>query len=93
MAVFRNRGFRITPLPVCPDITKPSRMLASSLYASGAKLASLQDAIESLPLGMTMPLSMRVRLIKAAPPSAMDIFFEDDYCREFRYTERPIPSL
>ncbi len=39
MAVFRNRGFRITPLPVCPDTTEAQQdAFASSLYASGAKL-------------------------------------------------------
>ena len=32
MAVFRNRGFRITPLPVCPDITEAQQdAFASSL--------------------------------------------------------------
>lgn len=35
---------------------------------------------------------MRVRLIKWAAERDGYIL-EDDYCREFRYTERPIPSL
>ena len=92
MAVFRNRGFRITPLPVCPDITEAQQdAFASSLYASGAKLAFCTPS-NQFPLGMTMPLSMRVRLIKWAAERDGYIL-EDDYCREFRYTERPIPSL
>ncbi len=66
MAVFRNRGFRITPLPVCPDTTEAQQdAFASSLYASGAKLTFCTPS-NQFPLGMTMPLSMRVRLIKWA---------------------------
>lgn len=92
MAVFRNRGFRITPLPVCPDTTEAQQdAFASSLYASGAKLVFCTPS-NQFPLGMTMPLSMRVRLIKWAAERDGYIL-EDDYCREFRYTERPIPSL
>ena len=92
MAVFRNRGFRIAPLPVCPDITEAQQdVFASRLYASGAKLAFCTPS-NQFPLGMTMPLSMRVRLIKWAAERDGYIL-EDDYCREFRYTERPIPSL
>lgn len=92
MAVFRNRGFRITPLPVCPDTTEAQQdAFASSLYASGAKLTFCTPS-NQFPLGMTMPLSMRVRLIKWAAERDGYIL-EDDYCREFRYTERPIPSL
>ena len=91
MAVFRNRGFRITPLPVCPDTTEAQQdAFASSLYASGASL--FFALLNPISAWMTMPLSMRVRLIKW-PPSVMIHFEETDYCREFRYTERPIPSL
>lgn len=86
MAVFRNRGFRITPLPVCPDTTEAQQdAFASSLYASGAKLTFCTPS-NQFPLGMTMPLSMRVRLIKWAAERDGYIL-EDDYCREFRYTE------
>ena len=91
-AVFRNRGFRISPLPISCDLGEESMdAYFTSLYASGAKIAFCTPS-NQFPLGMTMPLSMRVRLIEWAAERD-DYIFEDDYCREFRYTDRPIPSL
>lgn len=92
MAVFRNRGFRITPLLVSLGTNEEDQdAFVSSLYTSGAKLAFCTPS-NQFPLGMTMPLPMRVRLIEWAAERDGYIL-EDDYCREFRYTERPIPSL
>lgn len=92
MAVFRNRGFRITPLPVSLGTNEEDQdAFVSSLYTSGAKLAFCTPS-NQFPLGMTMPLPMRVRLIEWTAERDGYIL-EDDYCREFRYTERPIPSL
>ena len=91
-AVFRNRGFRITPLPLSVHLGDEAQAAyIRVLRASGAKLAFCTPS-NQFPLGMTMPLSMRVQLIEWAAERDGYIL-EDDYCREFRYTERPIPSL
>ena len=91
-AVFRNRGFRITPLPLSAKLGGEAQAAyIRALRASGAKLAFCTPS-NQFPLGMTMPLSMRVSLIEWAAEHDGYIL-EDDYCREFRYTERPIPSL
>ena len=45
-----------------------------------------------LPTGVTMPLSSRIKMLDWARRTGAYII-EDDYCREFRYETRPIPSL
>ncbi len=91
-AVFRNRGFRISPLPLSVEANEANqKAYIDALHASKAKLLFCTPS-NQFPIGLTMPLSMRVRLIEWA--AAHDGYiFEDDYCREFRYGQRPIPSL
>ena len=91
-AVFCNRGFRINPLPLSANPSEASQeTYIEALRASKAKLLFCTPS-NQFPIGITMPLSMRVRLIEWAA-SNDGYIFEDDYCREFRYGERPIPSL
>lgn len=91
-AVFCNRGFRINPLPLSANPSEASQeAYIEALRASKAKLLFCTPS-NQFPIGITMPLSMRVRLIEWAA-SNDGYIFEDDYCREFRYGERPIPSL
>ncbi len=91
-AVFSNRGFRTIPLPLSTrHSSQDQNDYIEALYASSAKLAFCTPS-NQFPLGMTMPLSIRVQLIKWAA-ECDGYILEDDYCREFRYAERPIPSL
>jgi GntR family transcriptional regulator/MocR family aminotransferase len=56
-----------------------------------AKLAYITPS-HQYPLGETMPLSNRLKLLKFA--SCQDMWvIEDDYESEFRYVGRPIPAL
>lgn len=91
--VLRNRGFKTIPLPIDPDagrVQGPSRML-SVLEKSGARLAFCTPS-NQFPTGVTMPLALRISMLDWAKRTGAYII-EDDYCREFRYESRPIPSL
>lgn len=91
--VFANRGFRMTSIPVRRGKTQAEREhhACEALEASGAKLAFCTPS-NQFPTGETMSLAMRIRLIEWAAREDAYIL-EDDYCREFRYESRPIPSL
>jgi len=45
------------------------------------------------PLGIIMPISRRMQLLKWAHQSADRFIIEDDYDSEFRFNGRPIPAL
>ncbi|WP_026396099.1 PLP-dependent aminotransferase family protein [Acetobacterium malicum] len=45
------------------------------------------------PLGMSMPIDRRIRLLNFANQEAGNYIIEDDYDSEFRYNEKPLPSL
>ncbi|SHF99102.1 MocR-like pyridoxine biosynthesis transcription factor PdxR [Pedobacter caeni] len=81
-------GAKICPVP----ITKNGMDLE---YAMGnfptAKLAYVSPS-HQYPLGETMPLIERIKLLKWAADHQMWIM-EDDYESEFRYVKRPIPAL
>jgi GntR family transcriptional regulator/MocR family aminotransferase len=63
----------------------------SALYNSHASLAYVTPS-NQFPTGGVLQLSARQRLLKWAS-SQNAYIIEDDYCREFRYTTRPISSL
>lgn len=90
-AVFANRGFSIRPISVLPDDDPDDSVFIKELFASDANLLFCTPS-NQFPFGMTMPLQKRIRLIEWAVERDGYIF-EDDYCREFRYEGRPIPSL
>ncbi len=45
------------------------------------------------PLGMSMPIDRRIRLLNFANQQTGTYIIEDDYDSEFRYNEKPLPSL
>lgn len=45
------------------------------------------------PLGMSMPIDRRIRLLNFANKNDNTYIIEDDYDSEFRYNEKPLPSL
>jgi GntR family transcriptional regulator/MocR family aminotransferase len=85
--VFKNARFRVFPIPVCEG----SDVFINTLYDSHARLAYVTPS-NQFPTGKVLQMSARQRLLRWA--SAEDAYIiEDDYCREFRYTTRPLPSL
>lgn len=77
------------------------KLLGISLDQDGIKMEDLRDSEATVayvtpshqfPLGMVMPISRRMELLKWANETDSYII-EDDYDGEFRYIGRPIPSL
>ncbi|PEX86405.1 PLP-dependent aminotransferase family protein [Bacillus cereus] len=62
-----------------------------SLYNTSSNVAYVTPS-HQFPLGMIMPLSKRLELLKWAN-DCDGYIIEDDYDGEFRYTGKPIPSL
>jgi GntR family transcriptional regulator/MocR family aminotransferase len=86
-SVFENARFRLFPLPIYQD----SDSFIDALYTSHAKLVYVTPS-NQFPTGKVLQLQTRQRLLKWATTENAYIL-EDDYCREFRYTTRPLPSL
>ena len=84
--IFSLQSYDISPIPVLddgPDIT--------CLNDSNARLAYVTPS-HQFPLGMTMPINQRYKLIEWANRTDSYII-EDDYDSEYRYKQQPIPSL
>ena len=93
-----NPGFhRITAmiqssaLPVHPIPLDDKGIHISALRESSANVAYVTPS-HQFPLGMIMPLSRRLELLRWANDCGGYII-EDDYDGEFRYVGKPIPSL
>ncbi|OFD47595.1 GntR family transcriptional regulator [Bacillus mycoides] len=93
-----NPGFhRITAmiqsadLPIHPIPLDDKGIHISALRESGANVAYVTPS-HQFPLGIIMPLSRRLELLKWANDCGGYII-EDDYDGEFRYVGKPIPSL
>jgi GntR family transcriptional regulator/MocR family aminotransferase len=86
-SVFENARFRLYPIPVCEGHER----FIESLHNSHARLVYVTPS-NQFPTGKVLQMSARQRLLRWA--SAENAYvIEDDYCREFRYTTRPLPSL
>ncbi len=86
-SVFENARFRVFPI----TIGQSNDAFIDALYNSHAKLAYVTPSGQ-FPTGEVLQLPIRQRLLKWATTENAYIL-EDDYCREFRYTTRPLPSL
>jgi GntR family transcriptional regulator/MocR family aminotransferase len=84
--VFGAVGARILTATVDEAGMKPS---AASLR--GARLVYVTPA-HQFPLGTTLSLARRLRLLDWARQAGA-LVFEDDYDSEFRYSSRPVPAL
>ncbi|MGY0038307.1 MocR-like pyridoxine biosynthesis transcription factor PdxR [Pedobacter sp. NJ-S-72] len=87
-SAFSRFGGEICPVPITSsglDLDYAVRKFP------GAKLAYVTPS-HQYPLGETMPLAERIKLLKIASQQNIWVI-EDDYESEFRYVGRPIPAL
>lgn len=82
--VFKGAGARIAYTPLDEEGMKIPR-------GPAAKLAYVTPG-HQFPLGITMSLSRRLKLLEWAHKSGA-LILEDDYDGEYRYSGRPLPSL
>jgi GntR family transcriptional regulator/MocR family aminotransferase len=86
-ATVAHHGRQAAPIPVDDQGMDPA-----ALEASGARLAYVTPS-HQFPLGVTMPVGRRSRLLHWAASGPDRYLVEDDYDSEFRYASRPIPAL
>jgi len=84
--VFEAIGAKITAVSIDNE-----GMLVTDSKLRGSRLVYVTPA-HQFPLGTTMSLARRLRLLEWARTSGA-LIFEDDYDSEFRYSGRPIPAL
>jgi GntR family transcriptional regulator/MocR family aminotransferase len=87
-AVLEGAGARLVPVPVDAQGLLVEQGVA---LCPGARLVYVTPA-RQFPLGGTLPLERRLKLLEWAA-SAGAWVFEDDYDSEFRYEGRPVGSL
>ncbi|PGB04686.1 PLP-dependent aminotransferase family protein [Bacillus toyonensis] len=85
-AIVKSCNQQIHPIPL-----DEKGIHISSLYNTNSNVAYVTPS-HQFPLGMIMPLSRRLELLKWANDRDGYII-EDDYDGEFRYAGKPIPSL
>ncbi|MBZ5576236.1 MAG: PLP-dependent aminotransferase family protein [Acidobacteriia bacterium] len=81
-------GVRCVPVPIDSEGLS---VAAGEARAPNARLACVTPS-HQYPLGVTMPLGRRMKLLDWARRSGAWIV-EDDYDSEFRYAGRPLPAL
>ena len=84
--VFEAIGAKITAVNVDDE-----GMLLTDSKLRGSRLVYVTPG-HQFPLGITMSLARRLRLLEWARTSGA-LIFEDDYDSEFRYSGRPVPAL
>lgn len=85
---FHNVGAKIVPVPVDEEGLNVERGRKICLRAKGAYVTPAHQ----FPLGMTMSLERRMRLLKWASDAGAFVI-EDDYDSEYRFEGRPVPAL
>jgi len=84
--VFQAAGARVLPIAIDGE-----GMKIDEKKLRGARLVYVTPG-HQFPLGVTMSLPRRLRLLEWAHRSGAAIF-EDDYDSEYRYSGRPVPAL
>ncbi|MEH7413839.1 PLP-dependent aminotransferase family protein [Neobacillus drentensis] len=83
---FKDQGVSLVPIPLDHD-----GISMKHLYKSHAQITYVTPS-HQFPIGMVMPITRRMELLKWAEKNGRYII-EDDYDGEFRYKGKPIPSL
>ena len=86
-ATVRHHGRTAVPIPVDGEGMDPH-----ALESSPATLCYVTPS-HQFPLGVTMPVGRRSRLLQWAGAADDRYLIEDDYDSEFRYASRPIPAM
>ncbi|WEK54419.1 MAG: PLP-dependent aminotransferase family protein [Candidatus Cohnella colombiensis] len=83
---FKYHGFEVEPLSIGME-----GVSVDDLYNKGVQLVSITPS-HQFPMGMTMSVSKRLRLLDWAK-KVNGFIIEDDYDGEFCYQNKPIPTL
>ncbi len=87
MRFFQRMGHRVLSFPV------DEQGLQVAPLKSLDNIAVYVTPSHQFPLGITMPVSRRIKLLNWSQEGTNRYIIEDDYDSEFRYHSRPIPAL
>jgi len=90
-----NRAYRLFARmghPVRPAEIDRQGVMVEPLEGCGPMLLYTTPS-HQYPLGLSMPMARRVRVLNWAGAGDFRYIVEDDYDSEFRYDARPVPSL
>ena len=87
-SAFESVGARIVPIEVDETGINVDQAIEQSC---GARLIYVTPS-HQFPMGVTLSIERRMKLIEWARKTG-SLIFEDDYDSEYRYSHRPIPSL
>lgn len=87
MHFFRRMGHAVKSFPV------DGHGLQVEPLESYDNIAVYVTPSHQFPLGITMPISRRIKLLNWTQEGKSRYIIEDDYDSEFRYNSRPIPAL
>lgn len=85
-SVFQNHRMKLYPIPLEED-----GLHLGELGSSGARAVYITPS-HQFPCGMVLPIAKRIKLLQWAEAND-GVIIEDDYDGEFRYYQKPIPSL
>ncbi len=85
--IFKSMGY--SPLPVDID----EKGIKTDPLMGFSNLALYITPSHHFPLGVSMPIDRRIKLLNFANQSENTYIIEDDYDSEFRYNQKPLPSL
>jgi GntR family transcriptional regulator/MocR family aminotransferase len=86
-SIYENNGARIAHVALDEQGLSPD-----ALRESGAQAAHVTPS-HQFPMGMAMPVSRRMTLLRWAEEDEARVLIEDDYDSEFRFTGRPVPAM
>lgn len=85
--IVENMGNRVIPV----DIDEKGIQIEPLKNLSN--IAIYVTPSHQFPLGMSMPIDRRIKLLNFSNQGEGTYIIEDDYDSEFRYNEKPLPSL
>lgn len=85
--VFEHMGFHVQPVEI------DSHGIRVDTLEQSENIAVYTTPSHQFPLGVSMPISRRIKLLNWTAKGHARYVIEDDYDSEFRYAGRPLPSL
>ncbi len=85
--IFENMGNKIIPIDI------DDKGIQTEFLEGLSNVAIYITPSHHFPLGISMPIDRRIKLLNFASKNSDTYIIEDDYDSEFRYNEKPLPSL
>jgi len=85
--IFENMGNQVIPVDI------DGKGIRIEPLKNRSNIAIYVTPSHQFPLGISMPIDRRIKLLNFSNQDEETYIIEDDYDSEFRYNEKPLPSL